>query len=180
MKNGGYSMDSKYGNIPTWWNKVTGQFTFSNPGSDDYLRFDSKFECKTYLTIRKHFPAEWVHLKPKLTLKAKSRYSAAVKYVPDFLVSNPNSPLPLGAINLGKEYSPFCFVEAKGYMTSAAKLKLQLMEDILPVHRRHLLLVSDTSIAYFGRSYQSSISLTTLEIELQQLKTTIKIVEQKK
>ena len=177
---------NKYRNKPCWINRKTleGWHLFTPPSAtadsnpNDWIRFDSQFECLIYQEIRRYFNDEWVTLQPKLTLKEKSRYSSSVSYVSDFLIKQPSQRLQAFQAGATHDNHPYRFIEAKGLMTEAAKLKLQLMEEIFPDQRANLLIVSRYPTLYFGAKYAPSLSISELSNELAKLKKTFKISEQ--
>lgn len=172
-------MALKYKNVPTWLNIKTGDIAFKPPKItvelSSWIRFDSKIECKVYQIIRRYFPEEWVFIKPKLVLKTQSHYSAAVKYIPDFLITNPDLELPLTIESVTNRACDYRFIEVKGIMIPASKLKLAMMELVLPHQRNNLLLVSHHPTFYQGERYEPSIDCDKLAVLLERLVTTIKV-----
>ena len=165
---------NKYRNKPVWLNRKTLEtWSLLAPPSSaadsnfcNWSKFASILEATVYREIRTYFQEEWVALQPKLTLKEKSRYSSAVHYVSDFLIREPTKDLQRFWTPATNDDYPYRFIEAKGMMTAASKLKLQLMENILPHQRANLLIVSQEGLSYFGGNFGSSLTLKGLEPEL--------------
>ena len=177
---------NKYNAVPCWMNVSTMEKwqglmppNFTADGNPiKWTRFASKLERDVYEEIRMIFRQEWVVLQPKLTLKAKSRYSSSIIYQTDFLVCHPSQSTKQLCSKIESDndlVGAYRFIEAKGVLTPAAKLKLQLMEVVLPHQRDRLVIVSREKEFYFGSNMPASDNLTSLSKVLKQLKKTILI-----
>jgi hypothetical protein len=149
-------LTTKYGNKFVFYDKSNDESFEHRPEGalpNSIIRFDSKLEFAVFEVLNAYIPGDQIKLQVPIELKPLTQYSASVSYFVDFQVLDCN-------------FEPDFYVEAKGFLTKEASLKLKMLEIIKPKIRHSLMIVSSQSCHYFGKKYPLSTSLVELRLFL--------------
>lgn len=119
-------MSNKYGAKGFWYHTITKEKFEPNQGPrkaarENYLFFHSQLEWDVYELLLNYFPSRKIYKEwPLMLANGEVRdHNVSISYKIDFLVERPPG-------------EPDLYVEAKGVLTEASRIKLQLLGINLP------------------------------------------------